>query len=210
MYQWSNGQQDSVATGLVAGDYSVTVTDAAGCQKTTQFNVPQPIVFTAGFPADTTILTGTSATLMVDSDNPSVQVTWTPLSSGTALTGNPLVFQPAETQTFLVRAFIGDCSITDSVTVTVRDNLFEVPNAFTPNGDQMNDRFKPVLYAGTVVNLSIWSRWGQLVYAGNAANGWDGTFDGEAAPSDVYVYQLLIRLPSGEEQNRHGDVTLIR
>jgi gliding motility-associated-like protein len=74
----------------------------------------------------------------------------------------------------------------------------------------MNDRFRPILYAGTVVNLSIWSRWGELIYEGNSSDGWDGTVDGNAAPPDVYVYHLLVHLPNGEESDRHGDVTLIR
>ena len=209
-YQWSNGQQDSVATGLTAGDYSVTVSDANGCQEIATFSVPPLVNFTATFPEDTLIITGTSATLAVGTNNPAVQVSWTPVSGGTALSGNPLVFQPTTSNTYLVNASIGDCSLTDSVTVTVRNNFFEMPNAFTPNGDQVNDRFRPILYAGTVVNLSVWSRWGELIYEGNSSDGWDGTFEGEVAPSEVYVYVLLVRLPNGEEENRHGDVTLIR
>ncbi|MBL7781689.1 MAG: gliding motility-associated C-terminal domain-containing protein, partial [Saprospiraceae bacterium] len=209
-YLWSNGQQDSIATGLGTGSYTVTVTDANGCVEVATFSVPVLVHFTAAFPADTSIITGTNATLLVVSDNPELQVSWSPQPIGAPLEGNPLTLMPLETTTYLVRAFIGDCSLSDSLTITVLDNLFEVPNAFTPNGDQMNDRFKPVLNGGTVIKLSVWSRWGELVYESNNANGWDGTFDGEAAPSDVYVYQLVVRLPNGEEKMRHGDVTLIR
>lgn len=207
-YLWSNGQVGPTATGLAAGNYSVTVTDAGGCQLSVDFMVPLPVVFNAVFPTDTVIMTGTSATLMVGTDNPEIQVSWS--SSGNTVSGNPVTLQPSETTAYFVTASIGACSISDTVNVTVRDNLFEVPNAFTPNGDQINDRFRPVLYAGTVVNMTIWSRWGELVYEGDSPNGWDGTFDGEIAPADVYVFQLLIKLPNGEEEKRHGDVTLLR
>jgi len=207
-YQWSDGQQDAVATGLVSGSYSVTIQDANDCEVIVGFIVPPPVSFTALFPTDTVIITGTGATLSVISDNPALLVQWT--GAGNTISGNPVTVQPAGSTTYIVSASIGDCVATDSVQVAVRDQLFEVPNAFTPNADQMNDRFKPVLYAGTIVNLLIWSRWGELVYEGNSPEGWDGTFDGESAPSDVYVYVLLIRLPNGMEEKRHGDVTLIR
>lgn len=207
-YQWSDGQQDAVATGLAPGSYSVTIQDANDCESIAEFIVPPPVSFTTLFPTDTVIITGTGATLSVISNNPALVVQWT--GTGNTISGNPVTVQPAESTTYLVSASIGDCVATDSVRVEVRDQLFEVPNAFTPNADQMNDRFKPVLYAGTVVNLLIWSRWGELVYEGNSPEGWDGTFDGEAAPSDVYVYLLLIRLPNGTEEKRHGDVTLLR
>lgn len=207
-YQWSDGQQDVVATGLAPGSYSVTIQDANDCTEIIGFIVPPPVDFTALFPADTVIITGTGATLSVISDNPALVAQWT--GTGNSISGNPVTVQPAESTVYLVSASVGDCIITDTVRVAVRDQLFEVPNAFTPNADQMNDRFKPVLYAGTLVNLLIWSRWGELIYEGNSPEGWDGTFDGEAAPSDVYVYLLLIRLPNGMEEKRHGDVTLLR
>lgn len=207
-YLWSDGQQDSLATGLPAGDYAVTITDGNGCMETATFTVPPPVAFTAVFPADTVIFTGSTISLEVMANNPAVQVTWT--GSGTPVTGNPITVQPAESQTYLVRAFIGDCSITDTVQVEVRNVFLEVPNAFTPNNDQLNDTFRPILYAGSLLNLSIWSRWGELVYEGNSPNGWDGTFDGVPAPSDVYVYNLLVRLPDGTEEKRHGDLTLLR
>ncbi len=207
-YQWSDGQQNAVATGLAPGSYSVTIQDANDCVEIIGFIVPPPVDFTALFPSDTVIITGTGATLSVVSDNPALMVQWT--GGGNTISGNPVTVQPAESLTYLISASIDDCVVTDTVRVTVRDQLFEVPNAFTPNADQINDRFRPVLYAGALVNLLIWSRWGELVYEGNSPEGWDGTFEGEAAASDVYVYQLLIRLPNGAEEKRHGDVTLLR
>lgn len=207
-YNWSNGADSATVTGLAAGNYSVTVQDANACQQTLSFTVPPPVQFTALFPNDTVIITGTGAQFSVGSDHPDLQVQWS--AGGSSISGNPVTLQPTDSTAYVVTASINDCSIIDTLYVTVYDQLFEVPNAFTPNADQNNDRFRPVLYAGTLLNLSIWSRWGELVYEGNSPNGWDGTFEGEIAPSDVYVFQMLIRLPNGQEEKRHGDVTLLR
>lgn len=207
-YNWSNGQDSSSISGLSAGNYSVTIQDANECIQVVSFTVPPPVNFTVRFPADTVILTGTSASLAVVSNQPDLQVQWT--AAGSSITGNPATLQPSDSTSYLVTAAVGECSITDTVRILVYDRLFELPNAFTPNADQNNDRFRPVLYAGTLLRLSIWSRWGELVYEGNSPDGWDGTFEGEAAPSDVYVFQMLVRLPNGVEEQKFGDLTLLR
>jgi len=90
--------------------------------------------------------------------------------------------------------------------------MFDVPNAFTPNNDDTNDNFN-ITSVGNVeiVDFLVYNRWGQLVYDNDTPDtGWDGTIDGEAAPSDVYSYKIRVRLPDGEETLLSGDVTLIR
>jgi len=85
------------------------------------------------------------------------------------------------------------------------------PNAFTPNGDDTNDTFRPtVTGVGTLDELLVFNRWGQLVYEGSDPNGWDGRFDGENAPAEVYVYRAVFIFPGGDKEEFKGDVTLIR
>lgn len=96
----------------------------------------------------------------------------------------------------------------------------EVPNVFTPNGDGKNDFFNVVSNNNIggvgddveVLDFKIWNRWGTLVYENeNPAQGWDGTYNGDPAPSDVYVYRVVYRkFPDTEEFVESGDVTLIR
>ena len=101
---------------------------------------------------------------------------------------------------------------------------YRTPNAFTPDGDGLNDYFN-ITYIGQiagqglgpieVIQFSIWNRWGNLVYDNDTPDtGWDGTYDGEPAPSDVYIYSIQVRLPNGEIRNiksdEGSDVTLIR
>lgn len=100
----------------------------------------------------------------------------------------------------------------DTVTFTVDNkSIFEIPNAFTPNGDQFNDVFRPAMLqsAVEVLQFQVWNRWGNLVHD-DPVNGWDGTFEGNPSPSDVYVYRIKIRWPDGREEVRTKDVTLLR
>jgi gliding motility-associated-like protein/uncharacterized repeat protein (TIGR01451 family) len=86
-----------------------------------------------------------------------------------------------------------------------------IPNAFTPDGDGVNERFvafspeKSELFAG----ITIYDRWGEKVFEGYDNQGWDGTIKGQPAPVDVYVYRVVVSCSDGEKAI-WGDVTLIR
>ena len=77
----------------------------------------------------------------------------------------------------------------------------------------MNDYFNVVtkgLYEG-VVSFRVWDRFGELVYNNqNEMRGWDGMYKNKLMPSDVYLYHIVVRKFSGEEEDFRGDVTLIR
>lgn len=104
------------------------------------------------------------------------------------------------------------CSTTDAITLTVVPPQHEVPNVFTPNNDGRNDFFNVVaLGMIEIVEFRVYNRWGKLLYDNeDPSNGWDGTDNGDPAPSDVYVYYIVIRYPDGQEFTEQGDVTLIR
>jgi gliding motility-associated-like protein len=92
---------------------------------------------------------------------------------------------------------------------------FEIPNAFTPDGDKYNERFAPVFFGnGKVLQMTIWNRWGQIVFQSNQANAsWNGTrnADGESpCPMDVYLYLMEIQMSDGSITTRKGQVMLIR
>ncbi len=90
---------------------------------------------------------------------------------------------------------------------------FNIPNAFTPNGDQANDTFGPLFSGGSaeVIYFSIYNRWGQKVFQSTPQQrDWDGKQDGKPAASDVYVYKLQIRFGNGDVLTESGEVTLLR
>ncbi|MCC6462225.1 MAG: gliding motility-associated C-terminal domain-containing protein [Saprospiraceae bacterium] len=88
------------------------------------------------------------------------------------------------------------------------------PNAFTPDGDQVNDAFGMIVLKGLayVARMEIFNRWGQIVYQStDEAATWDGTIDGKEAPADVYVYRVWWRRGDDALQVLvKGDVTLLR
>jgi gliding motility-associated-like protein len=90
-----------------------------------------------------------------------------------------------------------------------------VPNAFTPNGDGVNDLFRLAILEGsaTVLELNIYNRWGTKVYSSTDPDAaWDGRMDdGKEAPSDVYVYYIRWQRGDGALQPpKKGDITLLR
>jgi gliding motility-associated-like protein len=88
-----------------------------------------------------------------------------------------------------------------------------MPNAFTPNSDTVNDTFGPLFYGTNteVRTFFIYNRWGTKVFeATTETPKWDGKHDGKDAPSDVYVYYIVLRYANGEEETLKGDVTLLR
>jgi gliding motility-associated-like protein len=108
------------------------------------------------------------------------------------------------------------CSALDSVTVQVDpEGDFYMPNAFSPNGDLVNDVFY-VVHLGPV-NLEyfrIYNRWGRIVFEGNlegAEHGWDGTYKGKDQPVGVYTYVVKsVSVVDGAEKLASGSVTLLR
>lgn len=213
---WSNGQTGNNTTTSIdsSGNYYVVVEDAIGCKDSLNFNVNTPLNVSAMFPPDTSvILQGQSITLTVSGlPSNALSVQWINNTTGDTLTGAVQVFTPTETITYIVIAEISGCEFVDTVTIVVELPKFERPNAFTPNGDGSNDTFGPVLIGHTLIQLEVWSRWGEKVFDSLSAgrNTWDGTINGAPASSDVYVYRVRVRLVSGEEKLEKGDVTLLR
>jgi gliding motility-associated-like protein len=94
--------------------------------------------------------------------------------------------------------------------MSTKPRLFS-PNAFTVNGDKINDGF---LLKGVFIkqyNLRIYDRWGTLIFETNNLNqAWDGTFGDEPAPAGVYVYIANAYGRKGDYVTLKGNVTLLR
>jgi len=89
---------------------------------------------------------------------------------------------------------------------------FFVPNAFTPNGDGINDVIKTYGTNYELVYFEIWNRWGEKVFATKEIDkAWDGRFKGQYLRSDLYVYVAEIILPGSLQHKMYkGDINLIR
>ncbi|MGE5316497.1 MAG: gliding motility-associated C-terminal domain-containing protein [Chloroflexota bacterium] len=86
-------------------------------------------------------------------------------------------------------------------------------NAFTPNNDNLNDVFKPILSGDEVpplFKLQIFNIWGELLFeSNNPQSGWNGTFKSKPCPVGTYVFVLTYSL-QGKENRTTGNVNLIR
>lgn len=115
---------------------------------------------------------------------------------------------------YSLTAYDDDCYTTESVNVQ-KDCYTDIPNAFTPNGDGINDYFFPRQYLTNGVSsftLSIYNRWGEKVFETSNTNGrgWDGKFNGVAQPDGVYIYQINLTYKNGRSDKYSGNITLIR
>jgi gliding motility-associated-like protein len=104
------------------------------------------------------------------------------------------------------------CENIGSEIYTVTIPSYKLANLFTPNNDDTNDYFTILLDPGlTITDFKVFSRWGKMVYDNdNPAEGWDGKFDGQELPSDVYAYLITLRFDDGSLITLRGDVTLVR
>jgi gliding motility-associated-like protein len=99
---------------------------------------------------------------------------------------------------------------TQEVTTLVVPAL-DVPNAFTPNSNDINSKVLVRGFGIAKMRFIIWNRWGQKVFeTGNRSEGWDGRVKGVVQPMDVYAYTLDVEFFDGTKTTRKGDITLIR
>lgn len=89
--------------------------------------------------------------------------------------------------------------------------LFDVPNAFSPNGDGINDIISVRGYGIATMQWKIYNRWGVQVFQSSSKNfGWNGIYKGTMQPQDVYHYILEVKMTDGSKYTKKGDITLLR
>jgi gliding motility-associated-like protein len=89
--------------------------------------------------------------------------------------------------------------------------LVDIPNAFTPNNDGTNDVIFVRGYGIEKMNFMIFNRQGKLVFQSTNQNiGWDGKYNGQLQPMDVYAYVLEVQFADGNRVTKKGDITLLR
>ena len=104
------------------------------------------------------------------------------------------------------------CSDTTCTQIDISVEVgYSVPNAFSPNGDGVNDKVFVRGFGISNVSFQIFNRWGELVFATTDINtGWDGYYKGKLQPQDVYHYSAVVEFYTGEKLAKKGDITLLR
>jgi gliding motility-associated-like protein len=199
------------------GDYHLTLTATtpiAGCTNSADMtiHVVPPFSFNSVSPKDTTINYGD--TIQLSSESEAIYWLWDPVT----YLSDPISESPyASPLKSIVYTLVGinqyGCRDTANVKINVQyESLSGMPNAFSPNGDGMNDVFKiQNLKFEKLLSFRIYDRWGHLIFETSDYNkGWDGTINGTPAAADTYFYLIQLALPGGNAKNFKGDVTLIR
>ena len=89
--------------------------------------------------------------------------------------------------------------------------LIGVPNAFSPNGDGVNDVVKVEGMGIVELTFRIFNRWGELVFETHDVNqGWDGIYKGTLQEMDVFTYTVQATLINGQAVPLKGNITLLR
>jgi gliding motility-associated-like protein len=141
--------------------------------------------------------------------------------SGNSQLENPTHLFPAEPNTSytvtLIAINAAGCNDTTTAVISISDELiFYIPNAFTPDGNEINNSFFPVFTSGYDpydYHLTIFNRWGEIVFESyNAATGWDGTYADQGLVEDgVYIWQIDFKeTMSDKRYTQRGHVTVLK
>ena len=212
-YQWTgpNGFTDtnpvtfvSKATQLNAGEYTLSLADTNHCQSQTTIHVTVVPLPVADFTKDTIYFDEQTE---LQARQGYFSYTWnTGDSTSTILVTTEgwykVTIQTAE-----------GCTSIDSVMAIYSFVPLNMPNAFSPDGDGLNEVFRPVTLPENISTFSmyIYDRWGQQVFfSNNISKGWDGTIHGSPAQIGGYVYVVKYGNPSGVVREKRGMVTVVR
>jgi gliding motility-associated-like protein len=141
---------------------------------------------------------------------------WTPATK----LDNPFVNNPTFVSSdtgnfeyFLQGTTNNGCVGVDTIKITVASGPYlSVPNAFSPNGDGLNDYFRVLAAGFTKINaFKIFDRWGKMVYSSNSFKiGWDGFVNGRRCEVGTYFWFLDAVDLEGKTKSLKGDVTLVQ
>ena len=222
-YQWtpaiflnsSNIANPVVQQPLQTIQYIVTVRDTLGCpvpiKDTVLVKVIQALNVNAG-PRDTSVVENEPLQLH---GTGAVTYTWSPSTwlSNTSIP-NPVARPQDSIRYILTGRDEHGCIGTDSIDVYVFriDEDMYVPTAFTPNGDGMNDVFKPILIGmRSLAYFRVYNRFGELMFSTSQVDhGWDGIYKGKPQDTATFVWVAAGVTYKGQLRKKKGYVVLIR
>lgn len=224
-YSWTPSVSSTYwAGGLDTGYYTVTLTDAQGCQDSYEIHIEQALERSFNILDSFFTTPGIAIGLPItgDTDFVGVHYLWDPVVglSCTDCSHPEANLQVSQRYGIQITDDQG-CQFELFTDVIVSEDidstLVFVPNAFSPDQNNRNDR--ATLYSidqkAFVEQLAIYSRWGNRVYLERNKDiqflsGWDGTYRNQNLPSDVYVMHFRLRLSDGNIVEDVRDITLLR
>jgi len=204
-YLWQDKSSNPQYTLTKGGMYSVTVTDSNNCKTSKSIIVKELATPSFPFPNDTIACNEILLPINVNCDE--CNYLW---NDGSVLSKNTIQNEGE----YRVTVSNNCGTVSKGVHVRIIDciSYLDVPNAFSPNSDGLND----VLFAlgRNIENISfiIYDRWGQKVFvSNNLTDGWDGTFKGRTLESATFMYSISATgINDGKSIIKMGNIALIQ
>lgn len=207
----AGSSSDTSFMNLAAGNYSLEVTDNEGCTYLLNGLIVDPSSGIASVGVDKVLpdcgkSNGELSVVAVNGGSAPYQYHLNGLildsSYVSGLSGNTYILEVEDAN---------GCSYNETIILDEDGKSFvNIPNVFTPNGDDSNDTW--FISSGCVLSLHvvILNRWGNMVHEYDSVNGfWDGLTNGDKVSEGVYFYKADIEFSSGEKQTKHGNITVI-
>lgn len=139
-------------------------------------------------------------------------ITWQPDATLSCTNCDHPIARPVITTTYTANNSLDHCSIADRFTLVVlKDAIVYIPNAFSPDGDGINDSFGPVGKVRDEYQMQIYNRYGELIFRSTSMNNkWDGYYKGRLQPQTTFVYFITYKDLQNRLQQRKGTLLLIR
>jgi gliding motility-associated-like protein len=233
---WNFGQGMTASGDIIdqcfknAGTYPITttITDINGCTSITTANFvitayPRPQPWFTWNPTEISVIENTGTFLSTSVSGSVATYYWdfgdglgNPENNSSTAANPSHEFSGAGTfPVTLVMTNAWGCTDTIIRAVDViEDFTIYIPNAFSPNGDGLNEIFQPkgMGWKPNMYEFLIYDRWGNLLFKTNDyTKGWDGTIKGQLCPTDVYVWRIRVEgSAKGKLKELAGHVTLMK
>ncbi len=206
-YGWSNGQTSQIITANTTGIYVVKVNNA-GCYgyDTIHVTIHPEVIVSLG--PDTFICPGDQ--LFLNAGIGFTYYAWSPIGGNKHFA---VVDQPG-TYYCLVTDSNGCTGISSKFVREFCPTELYIPNAFSPNGNSLNDIFIAIGDGIVGFHMYVFDRWGETIFeATDISQGWDGTYNGSDCPVGSYIYRVDYQKYDYLELKKHtkyGVVNLVR
>ncbi len=216
-------QLSQIVDQLGEGSYTLEIKDRFGCRLDTVLKLSNPSKLFLDVGRDTVLKLGARLTVSPQTNantNRLQSVQWTPASWLDCPTCFEVKVTPQATIQYVLQIVDEKgCVAEDSILITLilAPDIF-IPNAISPNQDDINDKIKIQLgpEVEMILQFSIFDRWGNKVYhierlpPQSESLLWDGQWNGHKLNPGVFVYYLEARLVNGGIIRKTGDITLFR
>lgn len=215
-YTWSNGASTSTISVSPSSTDSYTVTGTMnGCTGYSISTVSVTSTPTLVLSHDTSIIYGNSVPLVAGGGT---TYSWTPSSALSCNDCSNPTASPTITTQYCVISANGNCYDTSCVVISVEKPCYSnaeygAPNAFSPNGDGLNDEFCLSGWKDCVTDffVAIYDRWGTKVFEStDAAFCWDGKYQGKDLDPAVFVFYIKAEIQNVGSITKKGNISLIR